>query len=223
MRFLQRTEPASGFTLIEVLIAVGLASLLMLGLISALFAFGKSSTRVEGRLDRIEEVRLLSEFLRFSLGAVADSTHFDGREARIQGFRGSNDELRWIGTMPARHGGGGLHRLRLHVEERREGRALVLQYLAFSGPDRIPDWSDAPSHTLLQGLEAFAIAFKPSPEGSFPEHEWQETWEELPNELPELVSLSIAADGRVWPKLVIRLRPLPNSNEVMDAFADENA
>lgn len=202
-----------GFTLVEVLIAVSLTALLMLGLGSTLFAFGKASARIEQGLARSEELRLLPVFLRSSLGGLADSTHFEHVEARAASFLGSRGQLHWIGTLPARHGVGGLHHLRLYVDRDQPGSPLVLQYRPFTGAGRIPDWHGAPRHTLLAGLEGFAIGFlAPSP-GAWNRHpQWLDEWPHT-DQLPAAVMLSISANGVAWPPLIVPLFPFPTDSD----------
>ena len=74
----QSTRAARGFTLIEVLIALTLLSLLMLALTGAMRAMGQTSERVEQRIEAEDDYRIAQAFLdakAFKITAV-DATAF---------------------------------------------------------------------------------------------------------------------------------------------------
>lgn len=207
-----------GFTLVEVLIAVSLATLVLAGLGSTLYAFGMASARIDQALSRIEALRMVPAFLRTSLGALADAAQFEGVAARGEGFYGARGELRWIGTLPGRHGAGGLHHLRLYVDRRADAPALAIQYQPFEGSGRLPDWGRLPPHLLVARLDAFLLAYrKPSPGAWEREPEWLDVWPHS-GRLPEAVRISITADGVAWPPLVVPLRPVPADADGADAL-----
>ena len=67
----RRATPAHwGFTLIEVLVVISLLSLLMLAMGSALRTTAQTEERVDQRLQRTDEIRVASGFLRSVLGRV---------------------------------------------------------------------------------------------------------------------------------------------------------
>jgi len=209
-----------GFTLVEVVIALSLTTLILLGLGSALFAFGKSSGRIEEGLARIETMRIVPNFLRSALGSVADAPTFESGVARAEGFSGTRGELRWTGALPGRHGMGGLHHLRLFAERRADGPVLLLQYLPYTGPGRMPDWHEIRPHTLVNGIESFSIAYKaPSPGAWNYTPVWLDEWT-VPGRLPDAVRLSITAAGTAWPPLIVPLYPVPVDDDSAESVQD---
>src|SRR5450830_1504104 len=118
-------QPCRGFTLVELLVAMSLLSLVMLALVSALRTAAQTEERVDRKLQSADELRLVSSFLREVLGRISvqktplvkqagDSPYF---------FRGEPNEISWLGVLPARHGVGGRHHLRLFLSSTPTGRA----------------------------------------------------------------------------------------------------
>lgn len=188
-----------GFTLIEVIIALTLVAVILAGLVSALASFGKTSARIEERTLVSDDVRLVYAFLEQSLSPAAPRMWVRPQDmAPVSWFQGSDSELEWLGLMPARHGVGGLYHLRLGVERGSRGPGrLVLSYLPYAGDDPPPDWSQAESHLLLDGVTRFALAYR-----ALDEDEWRDEWRDS-QVLPTRVRIDLAVRGQSWPELIV--------------------
>lgn len=194
-----RPQSAGGFTLVEVMISLSLLALIMLGLVSAMATFGDTATKLDQRVGRSSEVRLVSAFLHAALSQSSKVLKYkadDGRE--LVYFGGTGQDLRWLGNMPARHGAGGLHHFRLLLSELPPGPALLLQYLPFVDNQTLPDWSVAAEQTLVERVGTFRLAYESKPVRPDEAPEWFDFW--APGErLPGRVRLELSADGRPWP------------------------
>lgn len=200
---------AHGFTLVEVVITLAITALIMLGLVSALATFGQSGSRAEARLARIDDVRLVSAFLRSVLArsSSAYTEHGDAAGATAL-FDGDARQLRWLGVMPARHGAGGLHLFRLFLDRGLEGvGALTLQYLPYTGGGLPAAWESAPSKVLVGGVTGLGLSYRGEADAA-----WQTQWRGRKTS-PELVQVAIAAGNRDWPELVVRVR----ATDMLDA------
>ena len=201
---MSRARRRAGFTLIEVIIVLALVSLIMVGLTAALRTFGDAGARLDARSLHGEDMRLVSAFLRQSLAEASPRR----RPPRLEGprgpyFAGDDMTLEWLAPLPPRHGTGGLHRLRLSVQEDSaqpaEHRRLVLQFVPFVASDNEIDWSAEPAQVLLDGLQSFAIQYR-----RLDAADWQDAWDD-PAVLPGWVRLRIASAGPAWPDLVVAL------------------
>lgn len=67
-----------GFTLVEVMVALSILSLLLLATISALRTFGNTQVSVEKLTNRVDEVRTVSGFLRDTLQSAVVGTRRSG-------------------------------------------------------------------------------------------------------------------------------------------------
>ncbi|MBK9219233.1 MAG: prepilin-type N-terminal cleavage/methylation domain-containing protein [Uliginosibacterium sp.] len=196
---MSQQAPNRGFTLIEMLVALMLLSMVMLGLSAALRGFAQTESRIDNRIVRGETIRTLDGFLREIMGWVSSSRlpGQEGKKPRVALIGGQN-ELAWMGGMPARHGVGGLFYLRLGVERRENGPAMVLRYLPLRGkPEAMPDWAAAEAIDLAEGVEG--LQFQYLGEG---EDGWLSEWSEA-DKLPSHIRLSVQGLGGAFPDLVV--------------------
>jgi general secretion pathway protein J len=59
-----------GFTLIEVMIALTLLSMIMVAIIAAMRTFGNTKATIQQVTNRVDEIRVVSEFLRKTIGSA---------------------------------------------------------------------------------------------------------------------------------------------------------
>ena len=206
----QQALAARGFTLIEVLIALTLLSLLMLALTGAMRAMGQTSERVEQRIEAEDGYRVAQAFLRDILtqasARVSDQT-VAGGSARAVFFAGQPGSLNWIGIMPARHGLGGRHYMRLALEPGADGADLVLRYAPWSGAPTFSGWAAAPAQPLVRGVQGLRLRYQHPLTG-----QWLPAWPpaDLPPGvnlfLPSAIELAIDGPAPAWPPVVVALR-----------------
>ncbi|MCO5357286.1 prepilin-type N-terminal cleavage/methylation domain-containing protein [Acidovorax kalamii] len=196
-----------GFTLVELLIVLVLMSLLVLAMGSALRTASQTEVRVDDRLQRVDDLRVVNGFLRSVLGRVSAQKTTLPVELGSSPFffNGASDFMTWVGVMPARYGAGGRYHFRLGVAE---GGVLLLQYLLWEGGGIQPDWTSAQSVGLLSGVTRLALQYQDAagePPSSMPQ--WTVT-----DRLPDRVMISIQTVAGVWPDIVVPLRVLPASD-----------
>ena len=193
-----------GFTLLELLVVMGLLSAVMLAMGAALRTIAQSEDRIDHRLAQADEMRVANAFIRSALGRVS------AREVPSSSppgplFAASADALAWVGVMPARYGQGGRHFFRLGIETVGAETALVLRFLPWTGATAgFPDWSQAEPLVLVRGAVALQVRYEnaravPSVWAS----EWNQT-----KYLPARVALSLQTSVGAWPDLVVALREL---------------
>ena len=194
---MKRSLHPRGFTLVEVLIALALLSLILLGLTGALRTFADSAARIETRAWRSDDVRLVSALLREALGnAAAINILLPGNQAVVKAFSGGEDQIEWVGVLPARHGLGGLHHLRLQIGQ---DRSLQLTMAPLMGENRPADWQLGRSRALVYELDQFSLRYQGAGQ-----QVWLPAWTDT-TVLPARVSVQIAASGEIWPPLIVSL------------------
>jgi general secretion pathway protein J len=207
---LQRSgaREGTGFTLVEVLIALVLLSLLMLALTNAVRGMGQTEERVDAHVAASDDYRLATGWLRDTLGVVSPRTYNNtvaGAPAQIPFFDGASDQLAWIGVLPARFDAGGRHYLRLAIES----DALVLRYAPWTGAATFSDWDAAPSLTLAAPASGLALRYQDPATG-----DWSTAWPPpgLPPQtspdllLPSAVRIDVDGAQPPWPMLVVAVR-----------------
>lgn len=190
-----------GFTLIEVVISLALLSLIMLGLLSAMRTLAESSARVEVRSDLGDALRIVPIFLDHIIGSAVSRARIGGANNAPQSwFSGGTQELQWLGIMPARHGVGGMTHFRLLLQEGVDGQTLTLQYAPFMDDRTPPDWTQAESEVVAEGVRSVAFSYLGGVGG-----DWQSEWDGRLG-LPAWVSIKLDSAQGLWPWMVFRVK-----------------
>ena len=190
---------ASGFTLIEVVVALGVLSLILLATISALRTFANTQVSLDKIVARVDEVRTLSSFLRDTLGGAvtgnsqAGGLSFGGGGTELAYFAGDEKSLSWKTTALFGEVFGGTVLMRILKEDDN----LMLYWQNPVPPGVTVAWEGKDSRMLLQGVEEFEVSFRPEFD-----LQWQSAQWDTPG-APALVRLTIKANGRYWPDLII--------------------
>jgi general secretion pathway protein J len=200
-----RPRRPGGFTLVEVLVAMTLLSLVMLVLGSSIRSMGASAERIDARSASTDQMRVATGFVREVVGRASAQP----LEAPGVGllFAAAPDSVNWIGVMPARFGAAGRHFFRLATESLADGNTgLVLRFVPWRTEDKqMPDWSRADSRVLVRDVTAFALSY----DGDGFEQNWAPTWPADARKLPPRMKLSLAVKGAEWPPIVVAIHPLP--------------
>jgi len=190
-----------GFTLIEVMIALVIFSMIMLATISGLRTFARTGETVEAVSARADNVRLVSRFLRDSIAAAmplvrlgsGDSVFESGRYGTL--FWGGRDELIWVAPFTAGPVLGGTHVLRLSHER----DVLRLWWQPYDPRVSNLDWDAEQSRVILENVKELSLGYR-----SGFANDWLEEWPGGRSN-PVLVRIQLQAGGRYWPELVVAL------------------
>jgi general secretion pathway protein J len=208
---------SSGFTLVEILVAVTLLSMIMLAMNGALRTIGQTESRVDQRLTRTDDMRWTVQLLQQTLGRI--SGHVDqpqqvGQGAAAVRFRANADSIEWVGIMPARPGVGGRHFFRLQLETVADSsRQLVLRFAPWSPDAAAPDWGAAASRIMGGRITQFAVQAQGVPPrglmgapANWPQG-WVDGWPPT-DALPDRIRLTLADAQGEWPEIVIPVHNL---------------
>jgi general secretion pathway protein J len=187
----------SGFTLIELVVALALAGLVSLILMHGVGLSVHGVDRLSDRVERLDRWRALEALLRGALGSTAAIPVFEGQP----GFVGKADSLSFLSI--AEDGGPGLYRIGLALDAQRPDRPLILTRQLVGGA--------APRRTegiLARNVSSFSLAYFGAAT-SDAKPAWQSRWQasSIP---PSLVRLSLDdGDGLPHPPIVVRLWQSP--------------
>lgn len=200
-----------GFTLMEVLIALVLLSILMLVLTSALRTMGQTEERLEQRIEAADDLRLAMHFLRDALSRASAR-----QVPRLQGersalFEAASDSVAWVGVMPARYGTGGRHFMRLGLEQGPDGGLLILRYVRWDNQLGFPDWAQAHAQVILRDVNAVSFSYLDERSGRWTPR-WPATDTRPRDPLPGAIQVQFESGGVVAPPLVVQLAALVPSD-----------
>lgn len=201
-----RTNQASkGFTLIEVLIAMTLLSIMMVLLFTSLKICADSWEKGESKITDVNEIAVVYNFFQRDL-SVAKPLWNDlpAEEEKTFSFQGGTQSLQFVSAFPASAGRSGLQLFSLNLLEEDNERIINVTIVPF-----VPMTEGAKWHkeevTLIKHVSDFTLAYFSSADG-VSEGAWTEEW--LNKEvLPRLVKINIKLEnGSYWPEMIIDLK-----------------
>ena len=209
----------SGFTLIEMVLAMALLGTMMLLMYSGLtFGLrGWDAADVSGR--RTADRRIAENFLRREISETFPMRFKDPMTLKIA-FEGKEDSLRFASARPAGISAAGLSLVGVTLENDDVKRTRSLVMRRAMPDDDAKDFAplDRAERTVLfEGLEGVKFEYFGS-ENDFTEPEWTEQWEHA-GRIPQLIRLRIrAADGTDFPEMVVRLMLSEEAGCLENAF-----
>lgn len=196
---------ARGFTLLELLIAMSLTSIILVLLYSGFDIGIKSWDRGQARADRLNELRLAQDFLRRQLRQSVTVYRNDPRDGRVLYFYGEPDRVGWVAPMLRYLGLGGLYYVELDRVGDPDDGQLRLRWYPYNPNDeeiRIDDEELVEQTVLLDGVSDFSIDYLGPGETFEDEMEWSDRWEN-PQLRPTLVRLNLNLRDADWPPLTV--------------------
>lgn len=207
-----------GFTLLELLVVMVMLSIVMLGLVSALRGMAQTETKIDQRLQRLDEVRVARTFLQQTLtrvsASILDAPGATGKT--VISFSATPNSLTWVGILPARANVGGRHFFRLMIEDTPQGSDLVLRFSPWQPDQVFSDWANAEARILIPGIQQIALQAQGlPPQGRNPAEPWPQSWQSgwpIADTLPEQLRLALVDAQGSWPEWVIPLHALPQGD-----------
>jgi len=189
-----------GFTLVEVMVALSILSLVMLVTVTGLRTLANTQAAIDRVTERVDEVRTVSSFLRDTLrssiaGTSTGGLTLGGGDQDQTFFHLSSNGVAWKSVVLFGEAYGGSHLVRVASEQGQ----LVLRWLEPSARTRSPDWSTAPSRVLVENLDELTVSYRREPR-----QQWRSAWDG--QGVPYLLRLQIKSSGRYWPELIMRLQ-----------------
>ncbi|WP_434681603.1 prepilin-type N-terminal cleavage/methylation domain-containing protein [Pseudomonas sp. R1-18] len=190
-----------GFTLLEMLLALGLLGVLMGLLGTALVGANRALLAGERYSQRLEEMRSTQNFLYRALqGALPLEIGASGGE-QVMVFDGQRRQLSFAAGLHSALGGG----IRLHVVETVPSGAGRAMQVRFAHLARTGGASWGQPQILLHDVRALRFSYRGRDEQGRPT-DWLTQWP-WPSRLPQAVRIEMTSDGPVpWFAQVVALR-----------------
>lgn len=180
-----------GMTLVEVVVATALFSMIMLATVTALRTFAMTYDRVQQEADKTSQIREGDRFIR---QVLQDALNEEGL------FEGTPSTLRWVAPVDRAGDASGLQHLQLSVK----GDQLIVSFAPLRASSEAPNWGEiAPEFPLVEGLQSFSVSYRAEPLGDWSSR-FEPTDESL-NRLPWSVKLEMVVLGAKWPPIVVCL------------------
>lgn len=199
-----RRARASGFTLIEVLLATVLLAMGLALAFATLRAAMATSERGEAMAVRTDRMRAVEGFLRRRL-ASAQPIAFATDESTGGSLRfvGESDRIRFVADLPDYLGRGGPHLHDIGVDPDSRAPELGVSFAMVLAGETIEEERPRPPEPLVADLVDLRFRYRGRDDEGLTE--WLDTWDNY-EELPLQVSVEISSvDGGAWPLLVVAL------------------
>ncbi|MFC5741289.1 prepilin-type N-terminal cleavage/methylation domain-containing protein [Dyella tabacisoli] len=197
---------STGFSLLEVLAALALMALLLLGVYAGISTATHSVRSGTAVIERLDQIRSAQQFLRHELTQTSAIPWDMNAQHEPIVFSGSAKEIRFVAPLPGYLGklGPQLQTLTL-VEEGKDNTHLAMSFAMLS-PDGIAADTRSEPEVLVSHIRSVHFSYYGSTKDQQPE-QWLETWPPSMR-LPSLIRIEVTLDdGMVfWPRLDIPIR-----------------
>lgn len=200
----------SGFTLLEVLVAVMVLSIIMTTAFGALRLGARSWEAGVTRAIETGDFRTAAGFLQRQINQTLAMTWPGENTGRIA-FSGLRNRLRFIGPAPQQQQYAGLFEYTLAVRTQDLEKELVLSYVPFNpGNNNFQTPRPDQQQVLAQGLTAVSFEYYgvntvTGATTTTAAAAWHRHWAPDAQQLPELIKIHVQAESpeRQWPDLII--------------------
>ncbi|MCH7696441.1 MAG: prepilin-type N-terminal cleavage/methylation domain-containing protein [Proteobacteria bacterium] len=198
-------QQVTGFTLVEILIAMTLFSFTLVLIFSALYSTSRTWQISNRQIDTNDEQRLELAFIRKQISQAIPLNLIDGKENQLL-FKGETDAIHFTSSLPAHRGGGGLYFLSLLMSGNNAHQDLTLHYQPVRPDSDLfnnPDSEEVQTMSLIKNIEDVEFFYYGN-QANDDEPRWYSQWD-IKDKLPELVKVQITSvdNKQYWPALVI--------------------
>lgn len=218
----------AGFTLIEVLIAMTLLSLMVVLLFSSLRICAQSWEQGENKIAEVSEVAVVHNFFQKHLssaiplwndfiagdevgaanqpetGTAADSGADTENLNKTFSFQGRKNSLQFVSVFPASVGRAGMQLFSIEQQQEDKEQVLKVTLTPFFPLAEGEEWNQE-EVVLLRHVSDFELSYFGAVDNT-DKYEWQDQW--LKKDVhPQLVKINInTTDGVFWPEMIIALK-----------------
>ncbi len=212
-----------GFTLLEMLIAMTLLGLLMLGLFGGLRLGARVWEASDARSADRARIEAVQRFIRTYLGQARPLAAADRTGDDLVAFIGRPGGLDFTATLPTHLSAGGFEHVALSLAERDRDQGLVLEHGPLrrreDGRAELIQLEEPETAVLLDNVAAVEFSYYGAHDRD-EDGEWSDRWDDE-DRLPLLVRIRVAfpeSDRRTWPELTVALR-IQGGREAAGALA----
>ncbi len=194
-----------GFTLLEVLLAMSLLSIMMVLLFASLRTSARSWNLGEQKIAQVNEKVVTYGFLkRYLSNARPLWRHNDGQ--RVFMFQGQNQSVKFVSNMPLSSAYKGLQQFELFLDNHNDSQRLMVAVKPFSFQENSE--TEAQPQILVAQIASLKLQYY-----DVDAEDWAEQWQDKET-LPALVKVSIElTDHSPWPPMIFALQRAGVQNE----------
>ncbi|WP_374086135.1 prepilin-type N-terminal cleavage/methylation domain-containing protein [Methylomicrobium lacus] len=201
---MQSPKSAQGFTLIEVLVAMVLLSVMMTLLFVSLKISAESWEKGEKKIFEVSETAGVVNFFQRHLVMARPLWNDFTKEERLFSFQGDRQTLQFVSSFPASAGRAGLQLFTIQLLNENRENVIKVTIAPFYPVAEGDEWITE-EETLIRHVSNFSLAYFGQEAGESQSH-WQDQWLQR-DQLPKLVKIKIDLENQVfWPEMTFELK-----------------
>jgi general secretion pathway protein J len=198
-----------GFTLIEVLIAMTILSIMVVLLFSSLRICAQSWELGEKKITEVNDAAVVYNFFQQYLSTATPVWNdFNEKEEKKFSFQGGKQNLQFVSSFPASAGRSGMQLFSITLVQEDDQWLIKVTITPFFPVTEGKTWHQEEA-VLLKHVSDFTLAYFGAETGGN-ENGWQDEW--LNKDVqPRLVKINInTTNGFFWPEMIIELKNAAN-------------
>ena len=204
MNFRRRHATQNGFTLLELLVAIMILTLIMTAALGAVRVGSRSFESGVSRADETAEIRAVANVLRRQFRQILPVTWTENRQEFIA-FEGDRQQVQFIGPAPDSSTGPGHLVYRLAAESSQHRSGVVLNYSPYDpGSDGFTMPEMRAKELLTERLSGVSFDYFGAP-GEDDQPAWQSEWSAETGRMPVIVRMHFTSSGQPWPDLLFQV------------------
>ena len=200
-----------GFTLLEVMLAMTLLSIMVVLLFSSLKIGAESWNKGESKIAEVNEKAVVYQFFKRHLPSIRPLWNDFSEDERSYSFKGERDTFQFVSVFPVSAARKGLQLFEVVPDKSEKG---VIKVIVSPFYPTIEDQQWEPEEVvLLENVEEFEVSYF-GKEDSNSEAVWLDSWQEK-EYLPTLLKIKIVLEGHgYWPEMIfaLKLAAMENNN-----------
>jgi general secretion pathway protein J len=194
-----------GFTLIEVLIAMTLLSIMVVLLFTSLKICADSWEKGENKITEVNEVAVVYNFFHRHLTTARPLLNDFTTEGEAFSFQGKNRSLQFVSAFPASAGRSGLQMFSVELQEEDKDQVIKVAVTPYFPKAEDAEERPADEVVLIRHVSDFELAYFGA-DDDYSEGHWQDEWLEKSTQ-PRLIKIRIKPDNEIfWPEMIIELK-----------------
>ncbi|WP_020563579.1 prepilin-type N-terminal cleavage/methylation domain-containing protein [Methylosarcina fibrata] len=220
-----RNQTAQGFTLIEVLIAMTLLSIMMALLFGSMKICAESWEKGENKIAEVSNVTaVINFFQRHLIPAEPLWNDFSNEEKdgeKLLSFQGRAQAFQFVSAFPASAGRAGLQLISVALDKDNGEQVLKVTLTPFFPVGEGGEWFKE-EEILLRNVSFFSLTYFGSEDGQA-ESRWQDEWIGKDRQ-PQLVKINIGLENEMyWPEMIFPLKATESVESAGITFAEDAA